>query len=579
MVAWLCLGSMPIAASAALDRNGDGISDVWASLYPNIGVPSADPDGDGQNNLAEAQASTDPTSASSHLDNTVERDAGGNLAVRWPSVTGKHYYIETSGDLHNWTPLAGDYAGTGGELVAIVRTAGTATDARAFWHLVAFDVDSDGNGLNNWEETHLNMVAAITATAGANGTISPSGNVYVTKGGSLGFTIAPAMGYEIGQLSVDGQGTSPALVYTFSNIQAAHSIGVTFKPVSTLSVNPTSLNLAAGNSATVAVSSNATWSAASNQTWLTVTPLSGTGNGTLAVAAAANTGTSARNATITVAGPAGSGLVQTVTVTQESGQGGPAANFDPATLAMLTTNTGLTAEQWNNIMKLVNKPEQDNLNWVNYYGYCDNINDGRGYTIGIFGATTGGPNDDGPDGPALFKEYDKVCGAANPSTAGGLARIGIQGSMSGAILNITESKTAFKAHIKGLQNVANWRTAMWNTFYSVYIQYCVQQMQARSFTTALTLGSFVDCALNQGATGDSGTLSGMLSKTGNISGETAFMTQFYKVRTAVVDTNEYNQPPNGTNRVKEWSNLLSLGETDLLNCDAQVISVTNWIMQ
>jgi len=57
------------------------------------------------------------------------------------------------------------------------------------------------------------------------------------------------------------------------------------------------------------------------------------------------------------------------------------------------------------------------------------------------------------------------------------------------------------------------------------------------------------------------------------------MTQFYKVRTKVVDTNEYNQAPNGANRVKQWSTLLSQGETDLLNCDAQILSVTSWEMQ
>ncbi|MEI0739372.1 chitosanase [Paenibacillus sp. JTLBN-2024] len=54
-------------------------------------------------------------------------------------------------------------------------------------------------------------------------------------------------------------------------------------------------------------------------------------------------------------------------------------------------------------MKLVNKPEQDDLNWTKYYGYCEDIGDDRGYTIGIFGATTGGPNDEGPDGPELLK--------------------------------------------------------------------------------------------------------------------------------------------------------------------------------
>lgn len=66
------------------------------------------------------------------------------------------------------------------------------------------------------------------------------------------------------------------------------------------------------------------------------------------------------------------------------------ANFSPETLQFLKANTGLDGEQWDNIMKLVNKPEQDDLNWTKYYGYCEDIGDDRGYTIGIFGATTGG---------------------------------------------------------------------------------------------------------------------------------------------------------------------------------------------
>src|SRR5690242_17676266 len=82
------------------------------------------------------------------------------------------------------------------------------------------------------------------------------------------------------------------------------------------------------------------------------------------------------------------------------------ANFSPTTLQFLKRNTGLDGEQWDNIMKLINKPEQDSLNWTNYYGYCEDIGDKRGYTIGIFGATTGGSNDVSPDAPVLFKEYD-----------------------------------------------------------------------------------------------------------------------------------------------------------------------------
>ncbi|WP_245983056.1 chitosanase [Trinickia fusca] len=254
------------------------------------------------------------------------------------------------------------------------------------------------------------------------------------------------------------------------------------------------------------------------------------------------------------------------------------SNFSPATLKFLTSHTGLDGEQWDNIMKLINKPEQDSLDWTKYYGYCENIHDDRGYTIGIFGATTGGPNDDGPDGPALFKEYDAVSGASNPSVEGGLSRIGVHGRMSGSILKISDSAKVFCGKINGLQSDASWREAMWRTFYDVYISYSVQQAQQRGFDSALTIGSFVDTALNQGATGDSGSLEGLLSRSGDSSDEKTFMTTFYAQRTKIVDTHDYNQPPNGKHRVKEWSTLMNEGITDLKNCDAEIVKVTDWTM-
>ncbi|MWV47184.1 chitosanase [Paenibacillus sp. HJL G12] len=255
------------------------------------------------------------------------------------------------------------------------------------------------------------------------------------------------------------------------------------------------------------------------------------------------------------------------------------ANFSPDTLQFLKTNTGLDGEQWDNIMMLVNKPEQDDLNWTKYYGYCEDIKDNRGYTIGIFGATTGGSNDTGPDGPALFKEYDRIKGASNPTVEGGLKRIGVNGKMSGSILKITDSNSVFVKKINGLQNDAAWREAMWRTFYNVYIKYSVDQAKKRGFTSALIIGSFVDTALNQGADGDSGSLEGILSRSGSSKDEKTFMTKFYAERTKIVDTNDYNQPPNGKNRVKQWSTLLSLGETDLKDADAAVKKVTNWTMK
>ena len=69
----------------------------------------------------------------------------------------------------------------------------------------------------------------ITATAGPNGSISPSGNVTVNAGGSRTFTFNANSGYHIDTVTVDGRVISVSgSSYTFSNVQANHTIHVTF---------------------------------------------------------------------------------------------------------------------------------------------------------------------------------------------------------------------------------------------------------------------------------------------------------------------------------------------------------------
>lgn len=69
---------------------------------------------------------------------------------------------------------------------------------------------------------------AITATAGSNGSINPSGVTIVTQGNSQSYTIAPDSGYEISTLTVDGVSVAAATSYTFTNVQTNHTIDATF---------------------------------------------------------------------------------------------------------------------------------------------------------------------------------------------------------------------------------------------------------------------------------------------------------------------------------------------------------------
>jgi hypothetical protein len=74
----------------------------------------------------------------------------------------------------------------------------------------------------------------ITASAGENGSISPSGSVVVDEGTDQEFTITADSGYEVYQLFVDGVDKKVEMVgdkYTFTNVMASHTINATFDAV------------------------------------------------------------------------------------------------------------------------------------------------------------------------------------------------------------------------------------------------------------------------------------------------------------------------------------------------------------
>ncbi len=69
----------------------------------------------------------------------------------------------------------------------------------------------------------------IAATADANGTISPSGDIIATGGQSLSFTITPENGYRIADVVVDGVSMGAVGTYTLSDIDADHAITASFE--------------------------------------------------------------------------------------------------------------------------------------------------------------------------------------------------------------------------------------------------------------------------------------------------------------------------------------------------------------
>ena len=79
----------------------------------------------------------------------------------------------------------------------------------------------------------------ITVTQNANGQITPV-TTTVNYGADQSFTITPNTGYYIASLTVDGSPVAVASSYSFSNVQASHTITATFALIPTSTPTPTS---------------------------------------------------------------------------------------------------------------------------------------------------------------------------------------------------------------------------------------------------------------------------------------------------------------------------------------------------
>jgi hypothetical protein len=78
----------------------------------------------------------------------------------------------------------------------------------------------------------------ITASAGANGSISPSGSVNVAYGDDQSFTITPDMGYMVQDVLVDNVSVGAVTSYTFDDVASAHTIAASFTVITDVATAP-----------------------------------------------------------------------------------------------------------------------------------------------------------------------------------------------------------------------------------------------------------------------------------------------------------------------------------------------------
>jgi hypothetical protein len=192
---------------------------------------------------------------------TNSLDAGNNLSCTLQNLSESTYYIAAADydSYHNESSLSPELVVQ--PLTASAVTGGTITPSGTFFvmqganqtftitpnvncHIA--DVQIDGQSVGPVSSYTVPAVSAphsitatfavnancftITASADANGSISPYGQVAVLPGTTLGYRIMPASNYKISRVKVDGRSVGAVSRYTFRHVKRNHTIAASFAP-------------------------------------------------------------------------------------------------------------------------------------------------------------------------------------------------------------------------------------------------------------------------------------------------------------------------------------------------------------
>ncbi len=123
--------------------------------------------------------------------------------------------------------------------------------------------------LSSAEALDLYNTPSVTASAGPNGSISPSGTIAVAYGSNKTFTISPAANCRLSDVLVDGTSVGAVTSYTFTDIRSSHTIAAVF------TTNTYTLAYSAGLNGTLTGAASQTVNEGTNGTAVTAVPKSG----------------------------------------------------------------------------------------------------------------------------------------------------------------------------------------------------------------------------------------------------------------------------------------------------------------
>ncbi len=183
-------------------------------------------------------------SAVAGIQNGATYDAGSSFTAT-ASGNGMDNTAPAIGD-SRWKPLRWLWgSGSGGSWSsAPYATAFSVKEAGKYTLNVVFGLETytqngwESTGKENTLTTSFNVVAKefiIKATVTKGGTISPAGSVKVTQGKDYTFTMTPDKNHKIYKVYIDGRETTVnGAKYTFTGVQADHTIHVVFEKSQTM---------------------------------------------------------------------------------------------------------------------------------------------------------------------------------------------------------------------------------------------------------------------------------------------------------------------------------------------------------
>jgi len=176
---------------------------------------------------------------------SVQNVQGASVTLAWDpnpeaNLKGyKIYYGYTSGnysfmvDVGNWTSLTISGLEAGKTYYFAATAYDTAGEESDMSHELRYDTPiADSRSLSPAHASNgISAGYTINASAGPNGSISPSGNITVRRGSSRAFIIRPNRGYRVGRVNIDGVYINYVTSHTFTHIKANHTIRAEFESI------------------------------------------------------------------------------------------------------------------------------------------------------------------------------------------------------------------------------------------------------------------------------------------------------------------------------------------------------------